>query len=299
MSTVGSPCQAAETAIYEALCEERPDVSITTTAPGKRSRYVADHDQNLISTVPWNEIEPDFAEGAGHELAGDLCAPWSSAALAANSFGAWASAYDRLAIGVHTGFQGRPRFERRFPTGLPGTAPHLDWLGLADDGIVAIESKSLEFVCSPKLPRFQASYTTGISDFRAESQWGKLISADLSGYWRLDVGQLVRHALGLMSSGSRYLAGTYVEVPGIAEDTPITLILVYFEPSNADHPVWEQLRAELDTLSAAVCGDSHVQFDSVSYPQLWAQWADLEDPPAWLAAHLDQLRGRYLVHVPV
>jgi hypothetical protein len=227
-----------------------------------------------------------------------MFAPWSSAALVANSFGAWAKSCDHLEVTGHSGFHGRLRFERKFPTGLGGTPPHLDVLGLADDGIVAVESKCLEGICSPKPPHFQPSYSTGISDHRASSCWGELIAADMSGYSRLDAGQLVRHALGLMTGGARQLASKYLDVPDIGEDSPITLVYVYLEPSNASHPAWAALRAELATFAAAVADDPYVRFEHASYSELWAQWAKLADPPAWLAVHLGELEKRYVVDVP-
>ena len=294
-----SPCQAAQTALHAALQKTRPDATFTDRVVGTRARYLEDYHRNLISTVPWETIEPDFGEGAGQELAGDIFAPWSSAALVANNFGAWAEDCDRLVIAGHSGFQSGLRFERRFPTGLPGTAPHLDLLALAEDGIIAIESKCLEGLCSPKRPHFQASYTTGITDGRASSRWGQLIRANLSMYRRLDVGQLVRHALGLMTSGARKRAGEYLGVGPVDDDTPITLLYAYFEPNNAAHPAWVELRDELVRLADAVADDSHVRFEYVSYPQLWQQWTELVDPPAWLTTHLDELRSRYAITVQV
>ena len=297
MPTSLTPCRAAQDALHARLRQARPDAVFTTDAPGLRAFYLAEYASNLVSTVPWDTIKPDFEEGAGHELDSDFLAPWASAVLVTNSLGAWNKAPSQLVIGDHVGFRGRMRFERRFPTGLGGTPPHLDWLGLAGDGLVAIESKCLEGICTPKRPRFQPSYTAGISDIQAASKWGQLIGSDLSSFWRLDVGQLVRHAFGLMAPGSRQLASDYLGVD-VAENTPVTLVYTYLEPTNAGHPAWVQLRAELDALTNAVAGDPYVRFEHLAYPQLWDQWAGIADPPGWLHTHLAELDLRYTIDMP-
>src|SRR5262245_54847110 len=70
-------------ALGEALERVRPGV--------KRDEhgYVVRLEDNLLPGITRSEIEEAFGAGAGQELEGKMRAPWSSSALAVNSFAPW------------------------------------------------------------------------------------------------------------------------------------------------------------------------------------------------------------------
>ena len=86
--------------------------------------------------------------------------------------------------------------------GLSGTPPHLDWLVLANDGLVVVNRSASRGSARRSGQASSPPMQLGYRDHQAASKWGQLIGSDLSSFWRLDVGQLVRHALGLMAPGS-------------------------------------------------------------------------------------------------
>jgi len=99
----------------------------------------------------------ELAAGAGGEL-DRLASLRSSAALAVNVFGPWRSDPGPIAsvLGGDPG-SSRLRFEAVFPTGLPGTPPHLDVVIDGGTTRLAVESKFLE-PYSPASNEFRPSY---------------------------------------------------------------------------------------------------------------------------------------------
>ena len=107
--------------------------------------YVDTWQANLLPELDPILIEPDFRSGKGSELDRKFCAAHSSAALVANVFGPFRDGATSLLIpGIGKTYL--ERFERTFPTGVIGrTPPHLDASGRGPLGVVAIESKCLEY----------------------------------------------------------------------------------------------------------------------------------------------------------
>jgi hypothetical protein len=67
-------------------------VSLERIIPGveqDRSGWVLDLEQNFLPGITRAEIAEEFGAGAGNELDGKMNAPWSSSALAVNSFSPW------------------------------------------------------------------------------------------------------------------------------------------------------------------------------------------------------------------
>jgi len=242
--------------------------------------YVAQPEENLISGLSLNDFADDLKGAAGQELMGKFRAVHSSAALAINCFAPLRASAHRFDIGQCGDLQ-VDGFERRFPTGLArAQAPHMDIVATGPGGMVAIESKCLEYL-TPKRATFSPRYRTEIVDERCEGPWFaemvRLASGTGPGYVMLDAAQLIKHALGLTRAAA----------------LPTTLLYLFWEPMDAGlSPLFAQHRGEIDEFAARVEG-STLRFAAMSYPELWAAWDDSGDP--FLRAHVAALRARYEV----
>ena len=228
------------------------------------------------------DFEADLRQGDGNELAGKFRAAHSSSALAVNVFAPFKSDTRGLCVAGKSGFESL-QFERKCPHGLVGRrAPNLDLVATGRDGIIAIESKCLEPL-SRHVADFSPAYDAGIRDERRNTGWfrqmARLVSEPRAYTW-LDAAQLVKHAFGL--------AHTF---PG----QPVTLVYLYWEPSNAaDYPMFAQHRAEVARFAAAVDG-SRPAFMAMSYPELLQSWSPQGGGPNWLDLHVGRLKTRYEV----
>ena len=233
-------------------------------------------DANLFTPLS-DETLNDFKDGAGNELDGDLRSLRSSAALACNVFEPWkrvgpgriaeACGCDPAATSL--------RFERKLPTGLSGTAPHLD---VVIDGSgttpIAIESKFAE-IYDEIHNEFAESYFDrediwkGLAGCRAVAESIRTKQIKLE---RLGAAQLVKHALGLQRKygprGFRLLYLWY-EVPGDAA---------------------RKHRSELATFEGAVGGE--LDFASLTHQELFVR---LERLAGDRSDYLSYLRERYFM----
>ena len=158
-------------------------------------------------------------------------APWSSSALAVNSFAPWA-ATRRSALAGLSGFTETLAFEAKCPNGVSRIPPHLDVLLERGDEIVAVESKCTEYLRA-KTAKVAAAYLALAEkgDERARSRWFAAL-AEVPSFRLLDAYQLVKHYLGLTL--------TYPK-------RPLTLVYLYWEPTNADAlPLFAQHREEVE-----------------------------------------------------
>lgn len=240
--------------------------------------YAGSPELNLVPGVRLEDIQTDFAQGSGNELAGKFRAAHSSSALAANTFGPWRTNPPSLHLLGKTGFTSL-QFERQCPTGLGGIPPNLDLVVEGTATVIGVESKFLEFL-SPKQPEFTASYTPENLP-QMEPCWARLMDDLKAGPKQyLDGAQLVRHYLGLRNQP---------EFKG----RKIILLNVFWEPENwADFPEYRQHRTELAAFQEAV-KDSEVTFVWMSYPELWNQWEALGLCPY----HVREIRKRYLLSI--
>lgn len=119
--------------------------------PVDKSGYTTGCNDNLFSPLSDDSVA-EFDGADGGELGkegkrGKIQALHSSSALAVNAFEFWRDKDKSVlasAMGIKSGMK-TLNFEKRFKTGLTGKAPNLDVvLTLADQSIVAIESKFLE-----------------------------------------------------------------------------------------------------------------------------------------------------------
>ena len=238
--------------------------------------YVPRPQENLVPGIALEDFEEDLRKGKGDELRSKFCAVHSSSALAVNTFAYFKKDPSSLRLLGINGFS-PPTFERQCPTGLGGTPPNLDvWLESQTE-VVAIESKLLEYF-TPKEAKYSSSYQRESLD--SEDCWWEVLEASKAAGKRiLDVGQLVKHYLGLR----RFMSST----PSVG----VALLYLFWEPRNAmSVEVCMQHREEIEALSRQVSG-SQIPFRWMSYSQLWNEWGAVPE----LRSHVTNLRARYEV----
>lgn len=265
----------AEQALTAALQRMVPHADIDRGRVGKL-------EHNLLPGVHVSQFKSDVRSGAGNELRDKFLAPYSSSALAVNSFARFKGCESQIRIDRRTGFDCL-RFERPFPTGLGGTAPHLDVVLSGHGGTLAIESKCTEHMAT-KRALFSDSYDRLVRSNRQSKAWLDEMNAIRLGrrnYAHLDAAQLIKHAFGLAHSGDARSA---------------SLLYLHWEPLNsALVPELSAHRRELRAFAEHVAGGS-LRFHAMSYRELWGQWAGL-DEPSWLREHVARLRGRYEIAI--
>jgi hypothetical protein len=270
---LGALAARARRALGEGLATVRPDVRLDEQG------YVVDVEQNLVPGTRLADLADAFADRAGGELAGKLRAPWSSSALAVNSFGRWRRDLGLFALGGVSGFDGLLTFEARCPNGVSSVPPQLDVLLTRGDDVVAVVSKCTEYLAR-KTPQVSQAYLVLRRRFdeRAASRWFASLGS-VPGFELLDAYQLVKHYLGLRL--------TY---PG----RPLTLVYLYWEPREAGgYPPLMQHRDEIRRFADLVGGDATCRFVARSYAEHWDALDAMAVKPEWLAGHLAALRARY------
>ncbi len=246
----------------------------TSPVPPDARSYAPSAELNLVPGVRLADLQADYAQGSGSELAGKFRAAHSSSALAANTFGPWRLDPRPLPLLGETNFT-TLQFERKCSTGLGGIPPNLDLLVENARTVIGVESKFLE-ILSPKPPHFSDSYQRKNLP-QMEESWAKLLdNLKTSRPQYLDAAQLVRHYLGLRNQP-------------VFHGRKIILLYLFWEPENwSDFPEYRQHRAELAAFQQAVT-DSEVAFVWMTYPDLWRHWDALGFAPG----HLRELRQRY------
>lgn len=265
---------------------------LTQQAEWARSRGLQPDERGYVASYQANLFKPlspaalsSFGLGSGNELRGTSFRPakmsalHSSSALAVNVFDYWCDRPDLMlaALGLPTG--GMPlKFEAQFPTGLDGNPPNLDvavrW---ADGTWLGIESKFTEWL-TPKpagkeqfKPKYfpEAQPLWGTWGLPGSQKLAMLISGGATRYRVLDATQLLKHALGLACSGSKF-----------------ELLYVYYDVPGAES---ELHKAELDDFAGRIAGDFpfHVRRYQEVFEQLKNR-ATVDD-----AEYLEYLQARY------
>lgn len=270
----------------ERLAKERLEaVAVDSIFRSSHKNYTKYPPQNLIPGVEMTDFEEDLRSGAGNELKdrgnepAKFCAAFSSSALAVNVFGPFRRGPQQLDLAGYTGFT-KAQFEKRLPTGLSGTDPHVDFYAAGSSAVVCVESKFLEILW-PKEAKFADSYSEAIERL-AEPAWSAVyltLKANPQKYRFLDAAQLVKHYLGM-----RYSLGHL--------DTAQVLMYLYWEPENAEEfDLYLEHRTEVADFNRAIDG-GEIAFVSQSYARLWADWRKGSE---WdgMIEHLDHLEQRY------
>jgi hypothetical protein len=209
-----------------------------------------------------------------------LNAPQSATALTINSFLPWLREAKLLPLVGRLGFDAI-QFEVRCPTGLRGTPPHLDFLGLRDDHAVAVTVRCTEYL-SRRKSVVATSYDRFLDQTPGLQPWLEQLQrwrARTIAYRHVDLGALTKYALAI---GRTF------------PDRRATLLYLYWEPTDADaFAEFRRHRAELAALTGAL-GEARVAFAAQSFAELWQDWA-ARAQPGWLKNHVDRLRARYAV----
>jgi hypothetical protein len=224
----------AKLVLRDGLAKANPGAEINALG------YVADWHSNLLPGIDPSLIaliEADLSAGKGNELRSKFLAAHSSSALAVNVFGPFRNdhAFPVPSLGELT----LQQFERTFSAGVPGSPPHLDAWALGPRGVVAIESKCLEYF-SPKTAKFAPAYQK--LDICRDTPWFaemERLRDSPKDYETLDAAQLIKHGFGLINSaGPRS-----------------TLLYLFWEPSDASHhELFRQHRGEIERFSQRVTG---------------------------------------------
>lgn len=274
----GTVAVRARRALGEGLEHARPDIERDERG------YVVQLEENLLPGIMRAQIEDAFGAGAGQELEGKMRAPWSSSALAVNSFAPWQDDPRHLTLAGISGFTDTLAFEAQCPNGISVIPPHLDVLLERGREIVGVESKCTEYLSPKNKVTVSGSYLklADRGDDRASSRWFHAL-AWVPEFRLVDAYQLVKHYLGLaLEYRSR----------------PLTLVYLYWEPANAAAiPLFAEHRAELDRFASLVAGDATCGFKTLSYSEHWRELEAIAERPSWLGGHLRQLRRRYLVEL--
>ena len=262
--------------ILDAKLVMRDGLSRTNPAAEIDARgYVADWHSNLLPGIDPKLIEVDFRAGKGSELDSKFQAGHSSAALAVNVFGRFRDGQEAFPV-PGLGDLTLQKFERTFSTGLVGRIPpHLDASAMGARGIVAIESKCLEYF-TPKEAKFAPAYQT-LDSCRATPWFAEMerLRGCPKDYEALDAAQLIKHAFGLINSAG----------PGSV------LLYMFWEPSDAaSHRLFRQHQEEIERFADRVAGGGP-DFCAMSYPELWAAWSEGASPA--LRSHAERLFIRY------
>lgn len=280
-----NPKRAAELALRARL--EQLGVPLDTDGRAEHLRQVV---VDTVDDAALGQSLADLREGSGGELTATNAhrpkfhSAFSSCCLAVNVFGPWRLDPSGLAIEGCSGFTSL-RFEAQRPIfSSRATPPNLDVLLESDDEVLAIESKLTEYLTGNEKASFADRYGEVVADLAHESWAGvyRLLLNDPSRFSFLNADQLVKHYLGLKRTQQN-------------DARPVTLLYLYWEPPNADTPAFLEHRRETREFAQLV-EDPALSFRSLSYPELWTQWARDQDDER-VGPHIVRLRERYVVDV--
>ncbi|MDX3966811.1 MAG: hypothetical protein QHD01_09460 [Bradyrhizobium sp.] len=272
-SSARTPLVACRSALIQGFIRSTPEAVLDEKG------YVSEAVQNLIEGVRLVDFEADLRQGDGNEMEGKFRAAHSSSALAVNTFAPFKSDPAALRLPAGGGFASLS-FERKCPHGLAGRrSPNLDVVAEGPTGVVAVESKCLEPL-TPHVANFAPAYDAEIRDGRRGTAWFqemlRLVEEPRAYRW-LDAAQLVKHAFGV--------AYTFA-------DRRMTLLYLFWEPSNPEaYPIFAEHRAEVTRFAASI-GGGRPEFVAMSYPELWNSWGACPQPE-WLRTHVGRLKARY------
>lgn len=252
-----------------------------STIKNIKKGYTENIKDNILDTISINDFEDDLNAGDGNEINDSLPnskfkALYSSSALVVNFFGYFKRNHNSLSLFGVTEFN-TICFEKKLPTGLKGTPPHLDFFLENETYIIGIESKYLE-ILTPKEPKFSDSYSNAFL-MTIDKDISELVN-----YYKknnekthLDTAQLIKHAIGLIKNKVTKQA---------------KLVYVYWEPINFDEYVeYEIHRNELVEFSKRIKKIKSISFESCSYQELYEFL--IKNKP--YKTHLNNFKEKYLI----
>ena len=245
--------------------------------------YVSANQDNLVDKFDnWTDIERELGEGQGSELKpdkhGKFKAVHSSSALCVNNFAPFKQNKDKFSFLNHNDFT-EATFEKKLPTGLGGTPPHLDFYLENNNTVIGFESKFIE-ILNAKLPNQDNNLTKyqNRQDLDYLPDTFSTIIQDYIDYQEklfLDVAQLIKHSIGLINKGR----STTLQ--------PI-LVYIYWQPKNwYDFEVYRRHADEINDFKDKL--DRHIPFIPISYLDFWK----LYENDSTFGQHIDKVKGRY------
>lgn len=247
------------------------------------SGYCRRAEDNLIATVGpgvWQRARHDLTAGKGDELAGKFRAPYSSSALAVNTF---APLLTGISLPGPLQVDGDIAFEQQRSAWAGGYWPTLDLIVEAEQRAVRlfVESKCTEFLRQghPDFSQAFVKHAEQQLDGAAAATFEQL-AGDAASFDPLDARQLAKHFLAAKRA-----------VVDSSQSFAVILLCIWWEPQDApEHPVFERHRDAVKAFSAAV-PDADVSVQGISYRNLWEHWETLSEPI--LTRHTRLLRDRY------
>lgn len=242
---------------------------------------------HFLQGVPADLVLAALRRSPGSELAsGKFDSPESSAALAANAFG-WFLERPGLLPSLPGVPMGRPEAveieaEMRFPW-VGGRHPWLDAAIVTPTTLVGVESKRYEPFRPRKAVAFSEAYDSrdwgpGMARFTAMRQ---ILTEGSHSYRHLDAVQLVKHAYGLRTQGTKRARGA-------------VLVYLYASPLQwangkpVDPEAFARHEAEIADFAERVRGDA-VTFAPLRWSALLSDWRGSDG----LAAHADAVARRF------
>ncbi len=252
--------------------------------------HVPTYQDNLVKGVNKSDFTEDLLSVGGNLLEDQFLSIRSSLAMTVNNFAPYRTRLYDLVLPAGENYNSF-KFEKRCPVwgNKEFGAPQLDILITGSTGVIAIESKFLEILESPT-EYFADSYFEKLKvDQKNSTFFREMLRIQLNGdcksYQWLDAAQLIKHAFGLINT---------------FPDRPVTLIYLYWEPSNVEElpKEWKDVfvghRREIEIFEDRICG-SKPKFMAISYSELWRLWEQNASP--WLKDHLREVRSRYWVSI--
>ena len=253
-------------------------------------RRVSLPELNLVAPFDhWGSIVDEINSGQGNELKTDkgkkpkFCSIYSSSCLCVNNFAEFRGLASNISLFGESGF-GKVQFEKKLNTGI--SRPNLDLLLENERTIIGIESKYTELL-RPKLPNWNykprlgnlSNYLNRKNELDAMPEG---FATQVLEYYiekskklNLDVAQLIKHVLGLIS---------------FSKETKKTakLVYIYWEPENAQGlAIFQKHRQEIGEFEEVV--SPFIGFHSISYPEFWNEYEKNEN----LSGTIEKVRKRY------
>ena len=253
-------------------------------------------EHNLIEPFSnvWEIIKKELNEGDGKELDSHFFSVRSSSALCVNNFAPFKEHHKKLSFLGYSGFE-EARFEKKQPTGLirqlrdgskEERTPNLDFYLARQEVAIGIESKFAEHFEKPTMSLKQSlkPYLEGwetLKEYLSEGFRKEILEhySDANRPQRLDVAQLIKHAIGLLKN--------------CGEKEPI-LVYLYWEPLN---PTIDNLFAEhrhnVEMFKHRI--EHFIEFVPLSYPEFWKLYKDDD----LLKGHIGRIRERYEFEIEI
>lgn len=251
------------------------------------SGYCTQAEDNLIATVGpgvWQRARRELTGGKGDELAGKFRAPYSSSALAINTF---SPLLDGVSLPGPLQVDGDIAFEQQRSAWAGGYWPTLDLIVEEEQRPVRlfVESKCTEFLRQghPDFSQAFVKHAKQQLDPAAATTFEQLAN-DAAVFDPLDARQLAKHFLAAKRA-----------VVDASQAAAVILLCIWWEPHDAaEHPVFKRHRDGVERFAAAVT-DPDVSVHGITYRELWEHWEGLHDPV--LTRHTRLLRDRYDVRL--